>query len=86
MSNDERQKFSEVISNLENYEFEKKTAIDIGDSMQLHHYDIDYYKLRLNALERFEEGNFILASRLKFIRKYIPDKVNPLMYSHLTTV
>ena len=54
--------------------------------MQLHHYDIDYYKLRLNALERFEEGNFILASRLKFIRKYIPDKVNPLMYSHLTTV
>ena len=78
--------FSDVLFTLENYEFKKKTAIDIDSSMQLHHYDIDYYKLRLNVLEKFEEGEFILAKRLKFVRRYVHDKLDPLMYTHMTTV
>ena len=37
-------------------------------------------------LETFEEGEFILSKRLKFIRKYVQDSVDPAMLIHLTTI
>ena len=49
--------------------------------MQLALYDIDYYKMRLNVLEKFEEGEFIFAKKLKFIRKYLHCTEDPVMYS-----
>ena len=54
--------------------------------MELHHFDIDYHKLRLNVLETFEEGEFVLSKRLKFVRKYVRDPVDPAMFTHLTTI
>ena len=78
--------FSDVTASLENHQYPKKKAIEIDESMQLHHYDIDYYNLRLNALESFEEGEFTLSKRLKFVRKYINDSVDTAMLTHFTTI
>ena len=33
-------------------------------------YDIDYFRMHLNALEAFEEGEFTLADKLRFRRYY----------------
>ena len=54
--------------------------------MQLQLYNIDYYGLRLNVLETFEEGEFVFAQKLKFVRKYVTDPTNATMFTHHTEI
>lgn len=52
--------------------------------MKLDVFDIDYHGLGLHVLESFDEGEFIFASRIKFIRSYVTDPIDPTMYTHYT--
>ena len=42
--------------------------------------------MRLNVLESFDEGEFVLAKRIKFIRSYLADTKDPMMYTHHTKI
>jgi len=35
-------------------------------------YELNYFESKLNVLEAFEEGEFVLADRIKFRRYYAP--------------
>ena len=52
----------------------------------MHHYDIDWYGMRLNVMESFDEGEFVLAKRIKFVREYVKDTKDPLNYTHTTKI
>ena len=54
--------------------------------MKLSVYDIDYHGLGLHVLESFDEGEFVFASKIKFIRKYVSDPRDPTMYTHYTQI
>lgn len=62
-----------MLANFENKEFIPSKTIEFGGSFQLHTFDIDWFKERLNVLETFDEGEFIFAQKLRFQRKYITD-------------
>lgn len=40
----------------------------------------------LNVLETFAEGEFVLAQKLKFVRKYVVDTKDSTNYSHYTQI
>ena len=42
--------------------------------------------MRLNVLETYEEGEFTFAGKLKFIRKYLHDTIDPVMYTHYSEI
>ena len=42
--------------------------------------------MRLNVLETFEEGEFIFARKLKFVRKYLHCTEDSVMYSHYSEI
>ena len=48
--------------------------------------NIDWFGQRLNVLEDFEDGEFVLAQRIKFVRKIVNDKKNPKMYTVYTRI
>ena len=54
--------------------------------MKLALFDIDYFKMRLNVLESFEEGEFILAKKIKFVRKYVHCTKDSAMYTHVSEI
>lgn len=56
----------------------------VSEEMKLDVFDIDYHGLGLHVLESFDEGEFIFASRIKFIRSYVTDPIDPTMYTHYT--
>ena len=86
ISNSERVQFSEMLTAFENYEFQIKKAVKIDDTLELNVYDIDYYGMNLNALEKFDEGEFVLGNRLKFEKKYLTDTKDSYMYTHYTEI
>ena len=60
-----------MLQKYENYEFKSKLSVQVSDSIKYDVFDIDYYGMRLNALERFDEGEFVFAKKIKFIRRYV---------------
>ena len=73
-SNAERHHFLGVLASLNDHHFEPKKTIEVDELIAdatLHVYDIDYYGLQLEALEQFDQGEFVLSQRIKFVRKYI---------------
>jgi len=54
--------------------------------MKLSVFDIDYHGLDLQILESFDEGEFVFASKIKFIRKFVTDSKDKAMYTHYTQI
>ena len=42
--------------------------------------------MRLNVLESFDEGEFVLAKKIKFVRSYLYDTRNPINFTHHTKI
>ena len=42
--------------------------------------------MRLNVLETFDEGEFVFASKLKFVRKYVNDTKDATMFTYHTEI
>lgn len=42
--------------------------------------------MRLNVLETIEEGECVLAQKLKFVRKYLHCTTDSAMYSHYSQI
>ena len=42
--------------------------------MQMTLYDIDYFRMNLNVLESANEGEFLLANKLRFRRYYVNNR------------
>ena len=90
LSNSQRQLFGEVLARYENLEFQESKKLEVagadGNSLELSVFDIDYFGMRLNVLETFDEGEFVLAERLKFIRGYVNDTKDQTMFTHHTKI
>ena len=83
----EKELFREVLDKYKAYSFEVKKSIDTETDLNLKLYDIDYFRMHLNALETFEEGEFTLANKLRFRRYYVTNTTyTDGMYTYLTEV
>ena len=83
----EKELFREVLDTYKAYSFEVKKTIDTESDLNLKLYDIDYFRMHLNALENFEEGEFTLANKLRFRRYYVTNTTyTDGMYTYLTEV
>ena len=40
----------------------------------------------LNVIQLFDEGEFVLANKLKFVRRYVTDTKDSSMFTHFTEV
>jgi hypothetical protein len=51
-------------------------------------YDINYLNLKLNVIESFDEGEFVLANRINIKRSYVSAKTqsDPASYDYVTRV
>ena len=86
-SMNEKSLFKEVLERYQNYYFEGKKQIDTPSETKLTLYDIDYFKMNLNVLETFDEGEFTLANRLRFRRYYVNNTtVGDGMYTYCTEI
>lgn len=73
----EKQLMQETKDKLHNYKFQDKKSIELTGCEPLTLFDIDYFKLGLNALENLADGEVTLAQRLKVRRHYAPNKTHP---------
>ena len=67
--------FADLMNKTLNFRISKK----LNSSSNL--YDLNYYKMRLNLLEAFDEGSCLLANRIKLERYFLPI-TTPGMDSH----
>ena len=61
-----------VLNSLENHNFESKKQIDTQCATPMTLYDIKWFPMGLNAIENLEDGEIMVAKRLK-IRRYSAD-------------
>ncbi len=52
--------FTNVLANMQNHVFKVSKVIDSANNL----YDINYFNLRLQAIETFDEGEFTIANRI----------------------
>ena len=85
----DQQLFNQVLANFKNHEFDECKNLGVQcNGRDLRIFEIDYYASKLNALENFEEGEFVLADKIKFRRYYAPcpTATDPGMYTFCTEV
>ena len=76
-----------MLERYKTYSFEVKKSISTDTDLDLKLYDIDYFRMHLNALETFEEGEFTLAGKLRFRRYYATNTTyTDGMYTYLTEI
>ncbi len=71
---------------MKNHEFKANKVLDSAANLNL--FDINYLQLKLNVLESFDEGEFVLANRIHIKRSYVSAKTqaDPAMYDYVTRV
>ena len=85
----EHQLFNQVLVHFKNHEFEESKNLGVQcNGKDLRIFEIDYYASKLNVLETFEEGEFVLAEKIKFRRYYAacPTSSEPDMYTFCTEI
>lgn len=76
-----------MLAKYDKHHFVQKQAIEVDpEEMKLAVYDIDYFAMRLNVLETFDEGEFVLASKIKVKRKFLPCTLDPTSWTHYTQI
>ena len=64
--------FNQVVEKMKTFQFNVSKKLDPATDINL--YDINYMQLKLNVLESFDEGDFVLANRINIKRSYVSAK------------
>jgi hypothetical protein len=77
------------LAKFKKHEFEESKNLGVRcNNQDMKLFEIDYFAHKLNVLESFEEGEFLLAERIKFRRYYAPcpTSPDPTMYAYCTEI
>jgi len=68
--------------------FQFKVSKKIDQATNINLFDINYQQLKLNVLESFDEGEFVLANRISIKRGYVSAKTqtDTTCYDYVTKV
>jgi hypothetical protein len=78
--------FNQVVEKMKTFQFNVSKKLDPATDINL--YDINYMQLKLNVLESFDEGEFVLANRINIKRSYVSAKTqsDPASYDYVTRI